>query len=95
MSVLMNQSDIAATLLAQMGQKHDDYPWSRNVLAPDYKPFVYCSYPAGLLYKDETGETKYDLTANKSIPIGEPADSLRLRKAISILRASYSLIPHS
>ena len=95
MSVLMNQSDIAATLLAQMGQKHDDYPWSRNVLAPDYKPFVYCSYPAGLLYKDETGETKYDLTANKSIPIGEPADSLRLRKALSILRASYSLIPHS
>ncbi len=94
MSVLMNQSDIAATLLAQMRLSHDDYPWSRNVLSPDYKPFVYCNYPAGLFFKDETGETLYDLTARKGIPVGEVADSARLEKALSILRCSYSLIPN-
>ena len=88
MSVLMNQSDIAATLLAQMGLSHDDYPWSRNVFAPDYKPFVYCNYPGGLLYKDATGETLYDLTAQMPVPIGEPADSLRLQKALRILHTS-------
>ena len=89
MSMLINQSDIAATLLAQMGLKHDNYPWSRNVLAPDYTPFVYCTYPAGLFYKDATGETMYDLTAKQPIPVGEPADSTRLSKALSILKASY------
>lgn len=91
-SVLMNQSDIAATLLAQMGLPHGSLPWSRNVLAPDYQPFVYCTYPAGLFYKDETGETLFDLSAWKPVPIGEPADSTRLQKALGILRHSYSLI---
>lgn len=94
MSVLMNQSDIAATLLAQMGLPHDTYPWSRNVLSPDYQPFVYCNYPAGLFYKDATGETLYDLTAQMPIPVGQPADSLRLGKALSILRSSYVQIQH-
>lgn len=94
MSVLMNQSDIAATLLAQMGLPHDTYPWSRNVLSPDYQPFVYCNYPAGLFYKDATGETLYDLTAQMPIPVDQPADSLRLGKALSILRSSYVQIQH-
>lgn len=94
MSVLMNQSDIAATLLAQMGLPHDTYPWSRNVLSPDYQPFVYCNYPAGLFYKDATGETLYDLTAQMPIPVDQSADSLRLGKALSILRSSYVQIPH-
>lgn len=93
MSVLMNQSDIAATLLAQLKLPYKQYPWSRNVLAPDYDPFVYCTYPAGLFYKDKTGETMYDLTAQMTLPVGEPSDTLRLRKALGILKRSYSEIP--
>ena len=89
MSMLMNQSDIAATLLTQMGLPHSGYVWSRNVLSPNYKPFVYCNYPTGLLFKDETGETMYDLSAQTTIPVGQPADSLRLSKGLSILRHSY------
>ena len=92
MSVLMNQSDIAATLLAQMRLSHEYYPWSRNVLAPDYEPFVYCTYPAGLFYKDKTGETMYDLTAQTALPVGEATDSLRLRKALGILKQAYTQI---
>lgn len=89
---LMSQSDIAATLLAQMGEQHNEYPWSRNVFSPDYKPFVYCNYPSGLLYKDETGETMYDLTAQRALPIGEPVDSTRLEKGLQILHYSYTLL---
>ena len=89
MHTLMNQSDIAATLLAQMGLSHDEYAWSRNVLAPDYTPFIYCNYPAGLFFKDASGESLYDLSAGMPTPIGEPADSLRLHKGLSILRRSY------
>ena len=86
---LMNQSDIAATLLAQMGLKHEEYPYSRNILSADYKPFVYCNYPAGFLFKDETGETLFDLSARMSIPVGKPADAKRLAKGQAILQTSY------
>ena len=86
---LMNQSDIAATLLAQMGLKHEEYPYSRNILSADYKPFVYCSYPAGFLFKEETGETLFDLSARMPIPVGKPTDAERLTKGQAILQASY------
>lgn len=89
MPTLMNQSDIAATLLAQMGLSHEDYPWSRNVLAPDYRPFVYCNYPTGIYYRDPSGETLYDLSAGLSLPFGTEADSARLNRALRILGTSY------
>ncbi len=46
--VLMNQSDLAATLLAQMRLPHDDFVWSRDVLSPAYtRPHAYCTYNDG------------------------------------------------
>ena len=90
MEVLMNQSDIAATLLSQMGIRHDDYPWSRNVLSRTYTyPFVYCNYPAGVLFADSTGTSIYDL-AGDAVMMEEPADSgLRILRAKAILQTSY------
>ena len=90
MDVLMNQSDIPATLLSQMGIRHDEYPWSRNVLSQTYTyPFVYCNWPAGLLYKDSTGTSIYDLDGDVTI-VEEPADDgLRVMRAKAILQSSY------
>lgn len=68
MDVLMNQSDLCATLLGQLGLDHSDYPWSRNVLSADYRhPFVYSVFPAGLLFRDATGTTLYDVSADRTI----------------------------
>jgi len=36
-SVLCNQSDLAATLLGQMGISHDDFPFSRDILSNGYR----------------------------------------------------------
>lgn len=67
-SVLMNQSDVAATLLAQMGISHADFPWSRNVMSRRYVyPFAYCNFPAGFLFKDSTGVSIFDVTADETI----------------------------
>lgn len=88
---LMNQSDLAATLLAQLGLPVSRYEWSRNVLSPTYtQPFVYCTYPSGLMYKDGTGTTLYDTNADRPI-LQHPAEGadLRLRRAKSILQKSY------
>ena len=90
MEVLMNQSDIPATLLSQMGISHDDYPWSRNVLSETYTyPFVYCNYPAGLLFADSTGTSIYDIDG-EAVMMEVPADDgLRILRAKAILQTSY------
>ena len=90
MEVFMNQSDIAATLLSQLGIRHDEYIWSRNVLSQNYTyPFVYCNYPAGILFADSTGTSIYDLDGD-CVMIEEPYDDgLRVMKAKAILQTSY------
>lgn len=90
MDILMNQSDIPATLLSQMGIRHDEYPWSRNVLSKTYTyPFVYCNYPAGLLFADSTGTSIYDLGGN-AVMMEQPADNgMRILRAKAILQTSY------
>ena len=90
MQVLMNQSDIPATLLSQMGIRHEEYPWSRNVLSRSYTyPFVYCNYPAGVLFADSTGISIYDLDGD-AVMMEEPADGgLRIMRAKAILQTSY------
>ena len=90
MDVLMNQSDIAATLLSQMGIRHDEYPWSRNVLSQTYTyPFVYCNYPAGILFADSTGTSIYDINGD-AVMMEQPADDgLRIMRAKAILQTSY------
>ena len=90
MHVLMNQSDLAATLLSQMGIGHRDYPWSRNVLSRHYTtPFVYCNFPAGIMWKDGTGETLFDITANCVLTDRGAGGQERVRKAQAVLQTSY------
>lgn len=90
MEVLMNQSDLAATLLSQMGISHTDFPWSRNVLSRNYRyPFAYSSFPSGILFADSTGVSVFDITSRKPIT-EQPAPSTdRIHKAKTILQMSY------
>ena len=90
MDILMNQSDIPATLLAQMGITHAEYPWSRNVLSQTYTyPFVYCNYPAGMLFADSTGTSIYDIDGDVEM-LELPSDNgLRILRAKAILQSSY------
>ncbi len=90
MDVLLNQSDIAATLLAQMGLEHEQFAWSRNVLSRKYtRPSVYCNYPAGIMLKDATGVTIWDLAADKPITQRPSASKERERTGKALLQVSY------
>jgi hypothetical protein len=73
-----------------MGISHKDYPWSRNVLSKNYTyPFVYCNYPAGILFADSTGISIYDIDGD-AVMIEQPADDgLRIMRAKAILQTSY------
>ncbi len=90
MPVLMNQSDLAATLLSQMGIRHDDFPWSRNVLSATYTyPFAYCTYPSGIMLRDSTGVTVYDTSVRKPTTQRPAASEERTKRAKAILQTSY------
>ena len=40
-SKIANQTDLAATLLHQMGLPSHDFPWSRNIMGNNYKPLAF------------------------------------------------------
>ncbi len=90
MQVLMNQSDLCATLLSQMGISHQDFPWSRNVLSRNYRyPFAYSTFPSGILFADSTGVSVFDITSRKPITEQPSHSDDRLHKAQTILQVSY------
>lgn len=86
---IMNQADLAATLLAQLGISHKDYPFSRNVLSAAYtSPFAFYSFNNGLGFCDNTGVSVYDNTANKVIYEVYPNQE-RVKKGKAILQTLY------
>lgn len=89
-NMFVSQSDMVGTLLAQMQISRKDYPWSRNVLSKNYTyPFVYATYPSGMLYADSTGVTMMDLQSGCVVySDGDEADS-RVQRTKAILQRSY------
>lgn len=59
---LMNQSDLAATLMAQMGLDARDFVFSRNVLSANYQPsLILHAYKNGVNLIDTCGSTRFDI----------------------------------
>ena len=87
---LMNQADLAATLLAQLGMDHSMFTFSRNVLGSDYVyPFTFFSSGSVFAFRDSTGVTAYDIKAN-GISYEEPSPSIeRLERGKAILQSVY------
>ena len=87
---IMNQTDLAATLLGQLGLEHTAFTFSRNVLGSDYKyPFAFYSFNNGFSFRDSTGVTVFDNNSG-SILFDEPeADESRLYKGKAILQTVY------
>ncbi len=84
---IMSQTDIAATLLGQMNLPHDDFPFSRDVMADSYTyPFSYHAYTDGFILRDETGFTDYDCLSQKVV---EGDNCNREEKAKTIVQTIY------
>lgn len=70
---LMAQTDIAATLLGQLGLPHDDFPFSRDILADTYtRPFAFHSCTGGFIVYDRAGFTDFDLSSRSAIEGADP-----------------------
>lgn len=60
-AILAAQSDLAATLLYQLNLSAKTYPWSRNLMNPNIKPFVLHTVAGGYGYKSEEGTFCYQM----------------------------------
>ena len=87
---IMNQTDMAATLLGQMGLDHSMFTFSRNVLGSSYTyPFAFYCYNNGFSFRDSTGVSAFDnnimqTTYNDPIP-----NEKRVERGKSILQTVY------
>ena len=63
---LCNQTDLAATLLAQLRLPHDQFRWSRDVLSASYRyPFAVHNYNNGFSLADSTGFIAYGFSRQR------------------------------
>lgn len=87
---IMNQTDLAATLLGQLGLEHTVFTFSRNVLGSDYKyPFAFYSFNNGFSFRDSTGVTVFDNNSGSILFDKPEADESRLDKGKAILQTVY------
>lgn len=91
--ILMNQSDLAATLLGQLGVEHKDFIFSRDVLSKTYTypSAIHCSR-VEFSFFDSTGVSTYDLDADMVVQnvdaIGKNSE-VRVKKGKAILQTLY------
>lgn len=85
-----NQTDLAATLLAQMGLPHEDFTFSKDLFRADAPAFAFYTYPNGFGFIDSTGTSVYDNEADKPL-IEQPAATAaeRIRKGKALLQTLY------
>lgn len=70
---MMNQSDLAATLMAQMGLDAADFVFSRNVLSTYYQPSLMMhAYKNGVNLIDTCGSTRFDIVNDDLVPVEKP-----------------------
>ncbi len=94
-STLMAQSDLAATLLGQLGIAHDDFIFSRDIMSSTYaSPSAFHTFSNGMSLIDPAGVVTYDNEAQRVIhsdSFGEDSinvDSM-LNHARAILQTVY------
>ncbi len=87
---LMNQSDLAATLLGQLNIDHTDFTYSRNIFSENYTyPFAYSTFSDGFAMRDSTGVTVFDNVAAKAVVNIPSSNAERERNGKAILQHSY------
>lgn len=86
----IGQSDMAATILGQLGIDHSDFRFSRNVLSCSYSyPFSYYTYNNGFCFIDSTGVTLYDDDASECLINDSFGSEIRLDRGKAILQTLY------
>ena len=87
-----SQSDMASTLLSQLGIDYSKFIYSRNIADTTLTKFAYWTFPNGFAIADSSNFVVYDIDANNvSVFEGEERE-LRLLQGKAILQKLYERI---
>ncbi|MDR0537260.1 MAG: sulfatase-like hydrolase/transferase [Tannerellaceae bacterium] len=85
-----SQSDLAATLLSQLDIPHDDFMFSKDILAPRSTEFAFYTFSNGFGFIDSTGASAFDNDSERPV-LNKPqtGSEERLNKGKALLQTLY------
>lgn len=87
---LISQTDLAATLLGQLGVDYQEFIFSRDFFRPDYPKSIFYSFNNGFAFMDSTGVSIYDNAAGVPLLESPAAGSEhRFEKGKAVLQTLY------
>ena len=87
---LCNQTDLAATLLGQLGIDHARFKFSRDVMSQTYTyPCAIHTWPEGYTFIDSTGTSIYELATRRASRVTPDPKGERLRKVKAFMQKAY------
>lgn len=87
--VIGSQSDIVSTVLHQLNLSAGQFPWSRDLLDPDSKPFAFYAFNNGFGWVTPNGTATFDNVSRKIIRMDPGFDTTQLKYAKAYMQASY------
>jgi len=86
-SQICNQTDLAATLLQQLGLDYDDYYMSRDVVSKGYTtPFAIHTYDDGFTIIDSSSFVNYDFISDRVVSSYGPSRDMLIERAKAVLQ---------
>lgn len=86
------QTDLAATLLGQLGIAHDDFAFSRDISRGGTTRFGYYTFNNGFGVVDSLGATIYDCTSDTTLADTGTAGAQRTERGKAVLQKTFSEI---
>lgn len=88
---ICNQTDLAATLLGQLAIPHDDFFFSKEIMAPHRCDYAFYTFSNGFGFTDSIGHfTVFDNESQRILLDDENGDGTdRLRKGQALLQTLY------
>lgn len=92
LEVYGSQQDIAATLLAQLGIRHEDFIFSKDMLDPSIPHFAFFTIPDAFGMTDSQNRLIYDSQATKIVVDEGPCKGSNLLRGKAYLQKLYDVI---
>ena len=84
-----SQTDVSATVLAQLDIPFKEYKWSKNILSKEYQPFAYFNFHGGFGFLQNKGQYVWDTEGSFIRRQQGIVDSNAIRLGKAYLQASY------
>lgn len=88
-SNLASQTDLAATLLAQLQLKSDDFKFSKNIVTSSYIPYSFFTFTGGFGFQKPGYLKVFNTITNSYIEPAQKADSMNEMQGKAYLQSVY------